>query len=458
MSTTNKYFHHCHTASHPFTYTNNSITLLKKMYKHFMDQLLLFLKITKLTYTTPYEWNTKKSRFMIITHSKYVKAFRILSNLNLLHFGVIFWNLIQTLRKESSPVYQMIGVTVTAYSALTSVCRWMHAKRGVEIVDFLNYMVQSKTSLSDGGKINKIINKPHTQRSVNVIIMASFVLGDMSFSTRIIKFFMRTIYIPLVCFLMTSCALAFFSPRIPPFLGYFLCRSSLDWWLLSGEDICGLNDDGLFNIMGGNVLFNVFRIVGGCTSFIFFTTSVLNLVLMAFYEVFPSILFQNDQLAQIQMAVKGCTFPNHASLILKYRQLQVLNIMFNKIYETKFFEFGMSASVLLVISNGYFVLTMPHLPPLFLMLLAYTILMEYLCVITLFCMASRVWSRSVELEHNWRKNDLLFGKSLTRRYGKSLHPLKVKIGSVNFVELNTPFVFLSFCIQQTISLMLLKEN
>jgi hypothetical protein len=280
----------------------------------------------------------------------------------------------------------------------------------------------------------------------------------MSFSTRIIKFFMRTIYIPLVCFLMTSCALAFFSPRIPPFLGYFLCRSSLDWWLLSGEDTCGLNDDGLFNIMGGNVLFNVFRIAGGCTSFIFFTTSVLNLVLMAFYEVFPSILFQNDQLAQIQMAVKGCTFPNHASLILKYRQLQVLNIMFNKIYETKFFEFGMSASVLLVISNGYFVLTMPHLPPLFLMLLAYTILMEYLCVITLFCMASRVWSRSVELEHNWRKNDLLFGKSLTRRYGKSLHPLKVKIGSVNFVELNTPFVFLSFCIQQTISLMLLKEN
>jgi hypothetical protein len=134
--------------------TKNLTTLLNKMYKHFMNQLLLFLKITRLTYTTPYEWDIKKARFMIINNSKYVKLFRILSNLNLLHFGLIFWNLIQTLRKESSPVYQMIGVTVTAYAALTSVCRWMHNKRAVEIVEFLNCMLLSERSLSDGGKTN----------------------------------------------------------------------------------------------------------------------------------------------------------------------------------------------------------------------------------------------------------------------------------------------------------------
>jgi hypothetical protein len=127
------------------------------MYKHFMNQLLLFLKIAKLTYTTPYEWNTQESKFMLIINSKYVKVFRILSNLNLLHFGLIFWNLIQTLRKETNPVYQMMGVTFTAYAALTSVCRWMHSERAVEIVDFLNYMVQSEISFSSsaGGKINK---------------------------------------------------------------------------------------------------------------------------------------------------------------------------------------------------------------------------------------------------------------------------------------------------------------
>jgi hypothetical protein len=279
----------------------------------------------------------------------------------------------------------------------------------------------------------------------------------MSFSTRIIKLLMRTVYIPVVFLLMTFCALAIFSPRIPPFVGYFLCRSSLDWWW-SGKDICGLNDDGLFNIIGGNVFLNVFRVVGGCTSFIFLTTSANNPILMGFYEIFPSILFQNDQLAQIQKTVKDCRFPNHASLVLKYRQLQVLNSMFNRIYEREFFALGMSTLVLLVITNGYFVITMPHLPPLFFMIGIYTILMEYLSLLTLFCMASKVWSNSVDLEYIWRRNDLLSARALTRRYGKSLQPLKIKIGAVDFVELNTPFVFFSFCIQQTISLMLLKEE
>jgi hypothetical protein len=288
--------------------------------------------------------------------------------------------------------------------------------------------------------------------------MAYLVAGEMSLSTRVVKFFMRTIYIPLAFLLMTFCALAFLSPRIPPFVGYFLCRSSLDWWWWSGEDICGLNDEGLLDIIEGDILFNVFRIIGGCTSFVFLTTSVHNVVLLGFYEIFPSIIFQNDRLVQLQRTVKNCTFPNHNSLILKYRQLQVINIMFNRIYEREFFALGMSTFVLLLISNGYFVITMPHLPPLFFMLGLYTILMEYLCVITLFCMASKVWSNSVELEYSWKRNDLLSAKKLTRRYGKSLHAMKVKIGSVNFVELNTPFVFFSFCIQQTISLMLLKKR
>jgi hypothetical protein len=146
------------------------------MYKNFLNQLLLFLKITRLTYTTPYEWNIKKARFTTIINSKYVKVFRIISNLNLLHFGLICWNLIQTFRKETNPVHQMIGVTVTAYAALTSVCRWMHAKRAVEIVDFLNYMVQSKISLSDGGKLNNIINKPQTLQST---LSSGLAIGSM---------------------------------------------------------------------------------------------------------------------------------------------------------------------------------------------------------------------------------------------------------------------------------------
>jgi hypothetical protein len=128
------------------------------MYEHFWGQLLLFLKITRLAHSTPYEWNNAKSKFLIISNPKYVRVFRVLSYLNLLHFGLLCWNLVQSLKKETSSVYQMIGVTVTAYSALTSVCRWMHNARAVDMVDFLNHMVQSARSLRDRGKIRKIIN------------------------------------------------------------------------------------------------------------------------------------------------------------------------------------------------------------------------------------------------------------------------------------------------------------
>jgi hypothetical protein len=277
----------------------------------------------------------------------------------------------------------------------------------------------------------------------------------MSVSAHIVKFFMRTIYIPLNFLLMTFCVLAFLSPRIPPFVGYFLCRTSLDWW--SNEDICGLNDDGPFRIIRGNVLFNVFRMIGGCASIAVFRSSAYNVIHIAFFEIFPIIVFQNDRLADIHRAVTNCTFSKHAPLMHKYRQLQILNIMFNQIYQMECFAVGMSTFAVLLITSGYFAITMPHLPPLFFSLGVYTTLMEYVFGIALYCMASKVWSNSHEFVCGWKRNDRLSAKALTRRYGKSMQALKVKIGSTNFVEQNIPFLFISFCVQQTISLMLLKK-
>jgi hypothetical protein len=59
-------------------------------------------------------------------------------------------------------------------------------------------------------------------------------------------------------------------------------------------------------------------------------------------------------------------------------------------------------------------------------------------------MASKVWSNSHEFVCGWKRNDRLSAKAITRRYGKSMQALKVKIGSTNFVEQNTPFLFISF--------------
>jgi hypothetical protein len=47
--------------------------------------------------------------------------------------------------------------------------------------------------------------------------------------------------------------------------------------------------------------------------------------------------------------------------------------------------------------------------------------------------------------------------SLEGMDGASLQHLKIKIGSSNFVERNTPFILVSFCVEQTITLVLLNK-
>jgi hypothetical protein len=56
-------------------------------------------------------------------------------------------------------------------------------------------------------------------------------------------------------------------------------------------------------------------------------------------------------------------------------------------------------------------------------------------------MAGNVWFQSMKFHWCWKRNDRLAMKRIRRKYEKSLMELKVKIGSINFVEKNTPFVY-----------------
>jgi hypothetical protein len=268
---------------------------------------------------------------------------------------------------------------------------------------------------------------------------------------------MNTLYVPIFMIWITLSLLPLLSPGIPPFVGYFLCKSSHKWL---GLDVCGLLDDdadGMFNnILRGNIGFNIFRIVGCFISLAAFGTSSFNVVLVGMYETFPSLMFQNDRLDQLQIEARNCTCTN-IKTILKYRELQILNVMFNSIYQWDFFAFVMGTILLLLIANGYFLISMHQIPTIFLIFGIYVTFMQYMASILLFSVASNVWSNSSEFVCGWSKDGRLSTKPLTRKYRKSLQILKVKIGSTNFVELNTPFVFFSFCIEQTINLVLLNK-
>jgi hypothetical protein len=265
---------------------------------------------------------------------------------------------------------------------------------------------------------------------------------------------MKALKLVMVLFILTFCCLSFFAPRIPPLFSYFFCRSAIDWLKL---DPCRMKDTNIPEFRG-NVTLNIIRVIGVLTTFVTYGSGLWNAAIVVVYEVFPSIQFQKNCLRQFQVEVSHCRFAYHSRIIHKYRQLQVLNIMFNDIYKRDYFALCMASGLLVAIPSGYFLLTVHNITPLLLVGGVYITVMAYIMAVVMFSMASKVWTQSEEFVSCWRRNDDLGRKALTRKYGKSLQNLKVKIGSTNFVEQNTPFVFFSFCVEQTVSLVLMQKS
>jgi hypothetical protein len=132
--------------------------------------------------------------------------------------------------------------------------------------------------------------------------------------------------------------------------------------------------------------------------------------------------------------------------------------MFNNIYSRDFFSICMASILLVVIPGGYFVLTTHGTSPLASVAGSYIMLTVYSVVTVIFSIAGNVWSQSVEYRWAWKRNHHLARNKLSRRYAKSLQDMKVKIGAANFVEKNTPFVFVSFCVEQTVNLVLTMKT
>jgi hypothetical protein len=267
---------------------------------------------------------------------------------------------------------------------------------------------------------------------------------------------MRVVNIVVYTLAVAFNTVALLTPRIPPFLGYLFCWLAND---LLNNDLCGIENE-TFRIpdIRGDFMLNTFRVMGVLMTSITYATVFWHGVLVVMYEAYPSILLQRIALRQFRIQASCCAYKDHAPLVLKYRHLQVLNTMFNNIYSRDLFAICMSSVVLVITSSGYFLLTMHSTFPFASAPGMYVTIAEYAVFTVLFSMAGNVWSESVEFRWAWKRNDQIARRKLTRRYGKSLQSLKVKIWSTNFVEKNTPFVFFSFCVEQTVNLVLMQKE
>jgi hypothetical protein len=249
--------------------------------------------------------------------------------------------------------------------------------------------------------------------------------------------------------------IALITPHFPPFFSYFFCRLAQN---LLSNDLCGIEAE-FFHIpdIRANFTVNVFRITGALITLITYATVFWSAVLVVLFEAFPSLLSQRVSLRQFRSRAGHCAFSEHTPLVLKYRQLQVLNTMFNNIYSRDLFTICMASFLLYVIPTGYFILTIHKTNMLASVVATCVTLTQYAVILGIFSMAGQVWSESVELRRAWQTNDQLASKKLTRRYAKSLPDIKVKIGCTNFVDKFTPLVFLSFCVEQTVNLVHMQK-
>jgi hypothetical protein len=252
------------------------------------------------------------------------------------------------------------------------------------------------------------------------------------------------------------CAIiAFIDIRIPPFLSYFICRS-VDSTL--SYDLCCLVDPDDCNSNLGNVIIRnvMIRLINGTTACLFFRTLCFGAIQMFIYEVLLSLVFFNSCLIQLRDQIQNTgVLRFHHCVWIKYRQLQLLVQAFNRIYQTGVFAVWVTAAIILAISGGTFLVKIYRDSFLLALSALAVAIVCYFCLAVILSFASLVWRGSDKINVAWKQNPRLMRNPITRRNRMCMRNLKVKIGSVNFIERMTPLVVLSFCMEQTIMIGLL---
>jgi hypothetical protein len=138
--------------------------------------------------------------------------------------------------------------------------------------------------------------------------------------------------------------------------------------------------------------------------------------------------------------------------VRKYQEIRILNTLFNSVYEFRFYIVLIGMVQLGGIVGLCITINLSSKVP----LPVFGIKLVF--ILFSFTVGSTVWIESeVLLQVIRAQNARSINKRLSKRLVQTLPPLKVKVGSVNFIEKMTPCVVISFLIQQAISLIVLSK-
>jgi hypothetical protein len=273
---------------------------------------------------------------------------------------------------------------------------------------------------------------------------------------RLIIVLMDSMLVGCIALFLVSIVVPIINIGIPPFTGNTLCRSLLH---LTRVDVCCLKVpshecDSIHSIISLNVI----RFLNCIVTALCFVATALEGAHMIIYEVFLAIDFIKERLKRMKAEIWHAN-SNGAfrAIISEYKKFQILGQVFNSIYKTNVFGMYVVCLSFIVVASGYFFLIMYKVSSMVQSLSGILTIVTYSVLFVLTNVASQWWTQSGAFKSECQRNLRLVKNPIIRRTGFALVNLRVNIGSVNFAESLTPLVILAFCVEQTISLALLKD-
>jgi hypothetical protein len=222
----------------------------------------------------------------------------------------------------------------------------------------------------------------------------------------------------------------------PPYLGYLLVKSFKLFESLSLLQSIPI------------------RFLSGLSAAVAFTPTYYAAVTISLIEIFIGLLAFQKLLTSVQNQINQNEV---VDTVRKFRQLQIVIQSYNNLYMTTFFEYGLSISYITVIIFGYCTIKLRKEISIFgvMCFLNVTVMGLFLIFVT-FTIASRVWVESGFLIQKLNEKSRVGRNRFQRKTVASCVPLKIRIGSVNFVDRATAGVIVSFIVEQISSLSMLK--
>jgi hypothetical protein len=237
-----------------------------------------------------------------------------------------------------------------------------------------------------------------------------------------------TVYTFLIPFLTFIAVL--YEPNIPPFIG---------WWI------------SYFQIESNPVFF---KLVTSLITFLNLLSLIATANIAGVYGAILKLFALLSDLQKIRMLKKSLKWK-----LLMYKQLMFISKLLNECYHWIVFTWVMFL-VYVLVSVDLFVFVRFHskvsVPSA--VFVGLTSLEGFIGVFLFNTIAGRIYHLSRRMPDEWLRTDGVFRDRLMRKKFRACSGIKIRLGSVNYVDRLTPFITSGICIKVTVRLLVASRN